>query len=297
MYGISRVSTVTPHALLASALLAHRRRGIAAKDVTERVALLRRIASDLGARLSKQLEGAPSAPTTQGAISDAMQMFAGQGMVKTVEALGEPIYQLEDDKRLELAFYKNTLLNLVAGRIIVACAMVHTKTDQQVLIRERALVLSRLFKFELIYPVGKTFEVIFDETVEHLVKLGLVIRGDDGVLKTAPEPFAAPMLDFLSDMLRDYLESYWLTAKAASLLDTLAVDKKDFVKRALEGGRGEFLAGSLSAAEALSRPNVDNAVQYLVDQKVLVEQDKKLVPGPASAKALMETIRSYLGET
>src|SRR5439155_13081277 len=56
MYGISRVSTVTPHALLASALLAHRRRGISAKDVGERVQLLRAIAGDLGAPFSRQLK-------------------------------------------------------------------------------------------------------------------------------------------------------------------------------------------------------------------------------------------------
>jgi glycerol-3-phosphate O-acyltransferase len=297
MYGISRVSTVTPHALLASALLAHRRRGIAAKDVSERIVFLRRVAEDLNARLSKQLVDAPSSPTTLGPVADALQMFAAQGMVKTVEALGEPIYQLEDNKRPELAFYKNTLLNLVAGRVIVACAMVRTKTDQLPLIRERALVLSRLFKFELTYPVGKTFEVIFDETVEHLAKLGVVVRSSEGVLKAAPEPFAQPMLEFLADMIRDYLESYWLTAKAASVMPAAGLDKKELVARTLEGGRGEFLAGSLGTSEALSSPNVANAVQYLVDQKVLTEQDKKLVPGQASAKALMDTIRSYLGET
>ncbi len=41
MYGINRVSTVTPHALLASALLAHRRRGISEREVTDRMRLLR----------------------------------------------------------------------------------------------------------------------------------------------------------------------------------------------------------------------------------------------------------------
>jgi glycerol-3-phosphate O-acyltransferase len=216
-------------------------------------------------------------------------------MVKTVEALGEPIYQVEDDKRAELSFYKNTLLNLIAGRIIVASAMVNTASESLPVIRERALVLSRLFKFELIYPVGKTFEVIFSETVEHLSKLGLVLASET-TCKPAPESFAKPMLAFLADLIRDYLESYWLAAKLAANLPAGGLDKKDFVKQTLEGGRGEFLAGGLTAAEALSRTNLETAVQYLVDQKVLVEQDKKLVQGQSSAQALMETIRSYLGE-
>jgi glycerol-3-phosphate O-acyltransferase len=295
MYGISRVSTVTPHALLASALLAHRRRGISAKDVGERIVFLRQIATDLGARISRQMEGAPSAPSTLGPICDALAMFASQGMVKTVEALGEPIYQVEDDKRAEMAFYKNTLINLVAGRTIVACAIVSTPLDALTVIRERALLLSRLFKFELTYPVGKTFEVIFAETVEHLSRLGVVLA-DQSTLRPAPEPFARPMLAFLADLIRDYLESYWLAAKLAANMPVQGMDKKEFVKATLERGRGEFLAGSLTAAEALSRTNLENAVQYLVDQKVLVEQDKKLTAQASSAKALMETIRSYLGE-
>ncbi len=295
MYGISRVSTVTPHALLASALLAHRRRGISAKDAGERIVFLRRIAEDLGAPFSPQLEGAPSSPETLGPIADALAMFASQGMVKTVQAMGEPIYQLEDDKRAELAFYKNTLLNLVAGRTIVASALLSTPGDSLAQVRERALVLSRLFKFELIYPVGKTFEVIFTETVAHLSKLGLVLA-DEVTLKVAPEPFAKPMLHFLAELIRDYLESYWLSAKAAAHLPAAGIEKKEFVKNALEAGRGEFLAGSLTAAEALSRTNLENAVQYLVDQKILAEQNKKLVAAPQAAKALMDTIRSYLGE-
>lgn len=295
MYGISRVSTVTPHALLASALLAHRKRGISAKDAGERIVFLRRIAADLGAPFSPQLEGAPSSPDTLGPIADALAMFAGQDMVKTVQAMGEPIYQLEDDKRAELAFYKNTLLNLVAGRTIVASALLSTPGESLAAVRERALVLSRLFKFELIYPVGKTFEVIFTETVEHLRKLGLVLA-DEASLKPAPEPFARPMLQFLAELIRDYLESYWLSAKLAANLPPGGLDKKDFVKNALEAGRGEFLAGSLTAAEALSRTNLENAVQYLVDRSVLIEQQKKLVADAAAAKSLMDTIRSYLGE-
>ena len=295
MYGISRVSTITPHALLASALLAHRRRGISAKDAGERILLLRRIATDLGARMSTYLEDAPSSPATLGPIRDALAMFEGQGMVKTVEALGEPIYQVEDEKRPEMSFYKNTLINLVAGRTIVARAIISTPLDSLPVIRERALLLSRLFKFELTYPVGKTFEAIFAETVEHLKTLGLVLA-DETTLKPAPEAFAKPMLQFLSEMIRDYLESYWLAAKLAANLPAGGVEKKDFVKLALEGGRGEFLAGSLTLYEALSRTNLENATQYLVDQKVLVEQDKKLVAQASLAKTLMETIRSYIGE-
>ena len=39
MYGISKVSTVTPHALVSASLLAHRRRGITQRELTDRITL------------------------------------------------------------------------------------------------------------------------------------------------------------------------------------------------------------------------------------------------------------------
>lgn len=296
MYGISRVSTVTPHALLASALLAHRRRGISVRELTDRIVLLRRIAEDLHAPLSRQLENAPSSPIVLGPIADAMHMFSSGGFVRIVEARGEPIYQVEDDRRAELCFYKNTLLNLVAGRTIVCAALLVDETaNSREQIRQRALFLSRLLKFEFLYPVGKTFESIFDETLEHLVGLSLVVKAEEAV-HLAPEPHARPQVQFLADLLRDSLESYLLAARTVAEAGG-GLEKKDFIKRALEAGRADYLAGIITAAEALSRTTLENALLYLIDRGHLVDQEKKVLTGPVPAQELVATLRPYVPET
>ncbi|MBE2249641.1 MAG: 1-acyl-sn-glycerol-3-phosphate acyltransferase [Myxococcus sp.] len=279
MHGISRVSTVTPHALLASALLAHRRRGISVREITDRVMLLRRMAADLNAPLSIQLKDSPSSPTVLGPIADAMRMFAGEGFVRIVEARGEPIYQVEEDRRTELTFYKNTLMNLIAGRTIVCAAILSSEPERSIVaIRERALVLSRLLKMEFIYPVGQTFEHIFDATVVHLTGLGLVVRGEHS-LEVAPEAHVRPSVQFLSDLLLDVLESYHLAARQIADAPKEGQDKKDFIKKALENGRADFLGGTIISAEAVSKSSLENALTYLVEQGFLTEQSKRLVPG------------------
>lgn len=296
MYGISKVSTVTPHALLASALLAHRRRGISVRDVTDRIVFLRGMATDLGAPLSRLLKDSPSDPTVIGSIADAMRMFCSAGMVRSIEARGEPIFQVEDDRRAELSFYKNTLMNLVAGRTIVCAAVVAAdpKHDRET-IQELALFLSRLFKLEFLYPVGKTFEHIFDETLDHLSKLGLLARDEAGI-HVAPEPHARPMVQFLADLLRDSLESYLLAARTAGELPAAGCDRKEYLKRALEAGRADFLAGTITASEALSKTSLENALQFLVEQHFLTEKDKKLAAGTASASELVQQIRRFVPE-
>ncbi len=296
MYGISKVSTVTPHALLASALLAHRRRGVSVREATDRIVLLRGMATDLGASLSRLLNDSPSDPTVIGAISDAMRMFASAGMVRSVEARGEPIFQVEDDRRPELAFYKNTLMNLIAGRTIVCAAVMATdpKPDRAT-IREHALFLSRLFKLEFLYPVGKTFQHTFDETLEHLGKRGL-LSVDDAGIHIAPEAHARPMVQFLADLLRDSLESYLLAARTADELPAGGCDRKEYLKRALEAGRADFLAGTITASEALSKTSLENALQFLIEQHFVIEKDKKLVRGTASASELLQQIRRFVPE-
>ncbi len=123
MYGISRVSTITPHALVSAALLAHRRRGITDRELTDRVGLLRRLAADEGTPLSTSLKNAPSSPLVFGPIQDAVKGFCSDELVRTQEVRGEVIYQPDDARRSELAFYKNTLMNLVAPASLLANAI------------------------------------------------------------------------------------------------------------------------------------------------------------------------------
>lgn len=299
MYGISKVSTVTPHALASAALLAHRRRGITQRELTDRITLLRRIAEEEGTPLSKTLENAPSDPETMGAIREALQTFRSDEMIRTQQARGEVIYQPEDERRAELSFYKNTLMNLVAPRSLVANALLAGAPEHYDIVKARALFLSRLFKVEFIYRVGTTFDTIFAETVERMVRMGLVIRTGD-TLQIAPEPHARPDLEFIADLMRDYLEAYLLAAMTLKdVADGVAQDKKGFVKLAMETGRAEFHAGRIGAAESLAKTTLENAVAYLLDQRYLVEDDKKLKLGPAAAEPasrtqLVDEIRRYL---
>ncbi|MBN1203464.1 MAG: 1-acyl-sn-glycerol-3-phosphate acyltransferase [Myxococcaceae bacterium] len=299
MYGISKVSTVTPHALVSAALLAHRRRGVTQRELSERITLLRRIADEERTPLSKPLANAPSDPETMGPIRDALQTFRSDGMLRTQQARGEVIYQPEDERRAELSFYKNTLMNLVVPRSLVANALLAGAPASYEVVKSRALFLSRLFKVEFIYRVGSTFDTLFSETVEALVRMGLVLRSDE-TLQLAPEPHARPELEFLADLLRDYLEAYLLAAMTLKdVADGVATDRKAFVRLAMETGRAEFHAGRLGAAESLAKTTLENAVAYLLDQKYLVEEDKKLKLGaiaaePAAREQLAQEIRLYL---
>jgi glycerol-3-phosphate O-acyltransferase len=286
VFGISRAQTVTPAALLSAALLAHRRRGTRAGELSARIHSLRELAGREGVQLSRAMEGAPSDPSTMGPVNDVARLFMEDGTLTCTVVAGEAIYSVPDDRRMGLAFYKNNLVHLVAARSLCAGAVLSERGDLSLaLCRERALALSRLLKFELMFEVGKPFDALFAGALETLERDGLLLREGERV-RVAPEPHARSGLAFLRDLTRDFVESYRIFAgvlpEAAS-----SRDRKDLVRLALERGRAEFLSGRVFCAEALSRPAFENALAYFVDQGVLEEgaDGKKVVLAAAHRDA------------
>ncbi|MGZ6029064.1 MAG: glycerol-3-phosphate acyltransferase, partial [Myxococcaceae bacterium] len=299
MWGIARVSTVTPHALVSTALLAHPGRGLPASALGARVDTLRRMLLEDGTTLSTGLAEAPGDPTVAGPVRTAVLGFIEDKMVRTEQAKGETVYLPVDERRVQLAYYKNTILNLIAPRALVACAVLRGAADaSEDAVRTRALFLSRLFKLELIYRVGVPFEVIFAETVDRLISADLLMRRDGALV--ASDARARGDLDFLADVLRDYVQSYLLAALTLEELAAGPMDRKGFVRAALETGRMEFLQGRIDAAEAISRSTLENALAWLLEQEMAVERDRKLVLGPAAERpeqrdAFRTEVRAYLG--
>jgi glycerol-3-phosphate O-acyltransferase len=301
MWGIARVSTVTPHALVSAALLAHPGRGLPASAIDSRVGALRAMAAEDGSPLSAGLAGAPTDPTVPGPVREAITGFVNDGLIRTDQAKGETMFLPVDERRVQLAYYKNTLMNLAAPRALVACAVLRGGTERsEPAVRARALFLSRLFKFEFIYRVGVPFETIFAETADRLVGAELLEVVQDSIRPASAA--ALPTLEFLADLLRDYLQSYLL---AALTLEDVAkvgpMDRKAFLRAALETGRLEFLSGRLDAAEAISRSTLENALSYLLDQGMLEERERKVHLGPAvttaeQREALRAELRAFIGK-
>src|SRR5215813_917671 len=287
MHGIDRVSTLTPQALVSAALLAQRGRGVASSesDLLERIGLLRQLAED-------QRRSVSPAP-----IDEALEGFVRDGIVRRQEAKGQMMYLPVEERRYELAFHKNTLMNWVAPQSLVANGLLvegdQAKRDQ---VRENARFLSRLFKFEFTYQVGMAFDTLFSAAADGLERLGLV-QQDGSSLSLSEKARARPRLVFLADLLRDYLESYLAaTLTLEEIAVKQSVDRKEFMQATLETGRAEFLAGRLDAPEALSRTNMENALLFFLDQGLLTESEKSLRIGDSrGARTAISSLAERIG--
>jgi glycerol-3-phosphate O-acyltransferase len=295
-YGISRAVTITPVGLVAASLLSHVRRGLGAAEVTRRVELLRYIAAEGGARFARDLSGAPSDPRQPGPIADAVRRLASGGLVRVEVAAGDTIYQVVDEKRPLLDYHRNAVIHrYVAPGLAAAAVRAGGEAGTLAEARAAALWLSRLFKLEFTYRTGATFDQIFDENLAFLERIGAVARADGGVRPGADRD----LLAFLAELMRPFLEAYRLAAETALAVagggatrQGKGPDRRALVREALERGRAEFLSGRIALRESISKATLENAYEWLADQRLV--SSGRVVDEPALREIIDRITRILL---
>jgi glycerol-3-phosphate O-acyltransferase len=294
---IDRATAVTPGALVAMALLTHDRRGLAEVELFAACERLARTLHAMGARFSPAL-ASPRAPgrVRLDALREATENLVRVGHVEVRHpgegarrgrrarpVSGDAFYVVPDEARLSLDISKNLILHFFVARAVVATALLAPPGPPTPLplLRERALALSRLFKYEFNFRADASFDENLDETLAAMERDGLVARRSDELSPSegASEEARAELASYAC-MLRTYVEGYRVAARALTLLRKGPLAPKDLAKKALAMGERMYLAGDVERREALTQPIFENAFAAFVDQGYLVRTDGKLALSP-----------------
>jgi glycerol-3-phosphate O-acyltransferase len=307
MNEINAVTAVTAGSLVATALLAHDRRGLPHAELVATCERLARTLQDRGARFSSSLAEAGHAGSTRGAaLREAVDLFVRAGNVQAHQVGADVIYVVQAEARMSLDLAKNGIIHFFVPRALIATAVLAAPGPPLVLAtaRERVLWLSRLFKYEFMFRADATFETIFDEEVAAMTAngelerlalgssedaVGIAPRGDDG----------RKQVDLYARLLENFVEGYRVAARGLAVLLRGPLATRDVVRRAITTGRRMFLAGEIGRSEAVSRPALENAYASFVDQGYISRSQDKLALTEsyetASAVATIESRIEALG--
>ena len=308
---INRVTAVTPGALTALSLLSHEQRGIGHGELVDYCSKLLSVAEGMGARTSQTLR-TPAGALRPEALREACQMFIDAEIVE-VQFLEDPsasgnqagqgaTYSVLRNKRLALDTSKNIIVHFFVERALVAMALLTAPGEPTFCwVRERVQALSRLFKFEFRFRADAPFEAIFENTVRAMADAGEVVRNGDQ-LGQGPghSGWSGHLwLRTYASILQNFIEGYYVAARALELLEKSPMAEKDLVKKALALGHRLFLEGSIERSEAVSKTIVQNAFQAFIDHGYLTVRDTKLdlVDAMASREAfgkVAEGIRAWI---
>lgn len=276
---INKVSVVTPFSMVASGLLSHDRRGISHEDLTD---VLNEFYEYL---CTKKVKFTATFSHQKRAIADALNIFAQSGIISKIEAqedeveeMQEVVYSLEDDKRLNLEYYKNNTLHFFVPVCFIATSMVNNNEDVLPLSRIMSdyKFLKRLLWNEFIFDERKDDVDEVNDVLAYLHNRKMIIPAEqEGQLwievkgrgKTKLKPFAG--------LIHNYLESCWIVLRSCLYLKKTSYTEKEWLKKIRALGDRMYRKGEVLRAESLSQSNYVNVIRFLEDAELIAAKTKE----------------------
>jgi glycerol-3-phosphate O-acyltransferase len=274
---INSVSVVTPFALTAAGLLCYDRRGISHGELKE-------VLDTFHAYLSfRKVAFAMTFADREKAVVEALNLFDQSGLISRMgaeeeEEVEEIVYSLDDDKRLNLEYYKNNILHYFLPMSFVATTILNSPEDLVPInrINDDYTFFKRLFRHEFIFDDKQSDSAEVAEVLAYLRDKGLIVavnRGENlwievkGRGRTSLLPFAG--------LIHNYMESYWVVIRGCYFLRKGPKAERDWLKSIRGMGARMYRKGEIRRTEALSQSNYQSAIRYLQDVKIVVAREEQ----------------------
>ena len=269
---INKVSVVTPFALTSAGLLCYDRRGISLGELRDVLALFFDYLS------SQKVSFAMTFADRDNAVGEALNLFDQSGLISRMgaedeeEEIEEIVYSLEDDKRMNLEYYKNNILHYFLPVSFVATSVLASPEDMVPVnrIRDDYAFFKRLFRHEFIFDDQKDDLDEITETLSYLRDRGM-IAGFDKEEKAWVEVKGRGRTNLLpfAGLIHNYMESYWVVVRGCYYLRKGPKAERDWLKNIRGLGERMYRKGEIRRAEALSQSNYQSAIRYLQDVNII----------------------------
>src|ERR1035437_899043 len=268
---INKVSVVTPISLVASGLLSHDRRGISHDELTD---ILNEFYEYLSTR---KVKFAATFAHRERAIADALNIFVQSEIISRIETeeeeeMQEVVYSLDDEKRLNLEYYKNNILHFFVPLSFVATSMLENSEDVMSLSRIMGdyKFLKRLLWNEFIFDERKDDLEEVNEVLAYLHNRKMIIPTErDGQVWIEVKGKGRTKLKPFAGLIHNYLEAYWVVIKSFPYLKKKTQNQKDWLKKIRDLGDRMYKRGEILRAEALSQSNYLNVIRFLEDAELI----------------------------
>jgi glycerol-3-phosphate O-acyltransferase len=274
---INHVSVVTPFSLVASGLLCHDRRGISYDELMDVLKLFYDYLTH------KKVSLAETLINREKAIGDALALFDQSDLISRMgeeederDETEEIVYSLEDNKRLNLEYYKNNILHYFIPVSFVATSMLSSDEDMiplnQILMDYR--FLKRLFWREFIFDDQKDDLDEVNDVLAYLNSRGMIAGFErDGKAWIEVKGRGRMNLMPFAGLIHNYFESYWVVMRGCFYLKKGSKPEKDWLKNIQRLGAKMYRKGEIRRAEALSQSNYQSAIRFLQDEEILTDAE------------------------
>jgi glycerol-3-phosphate O-acyltransferase len=265
---INAVTLVTPLSLMALAILTSHRRGFHFGELRSTAEFLLQTLVKDEARL------APSLCDLDRSFHETLELLISWKLINCLEGLSdeEIFYYVDDEKKRELEYYKNSIVHYFISYGFVAASIL-TGTDE-IKRKEEILAdyhfLRHLFKYEFIYSEENKIEAEVSRIHSYFEEHGLVVRtGQENGSRVTRKGF--DRLPIWATLAKTFLESYWIATRAFLDLRSKAIKRGDLPKHMAVMGLRFHKLGIVSHVESISQINYKNAIHFINEEIISVD--------------------------
>lgn len=276
---INQASIVTPHALVASALLNCPSQRFSIRELYDVVETYLQLLMAQKSKIADTLIA-----DHRQACKQALDSYVQRKCVELPsgeEDMPEELaqYLLPDAKRLQLEYYKNNCIALFVPAAILALAIIEKDAFQfsAADLHERYRFIQKFFKYEFAYDVDKSTA----ELVRHTLKAFI----DDAILsphQSLPDtyeitPASLRKLHLFARFLKTYLESYWVVLTFLKQTPRSKTRNKDRMKKLHAIGKNMLKRQEIKLPESLSNINYENGVSLFTFSNIKGAEDAESI--------------------
>ena len=262
---INNVTMVTPLAIISTAILTRHRRGFYVSELTETVNTLLQFLKRQNIPLASTLSRIDET------LMETLSLLINRKIVDVIEDIDgeETFYYVEEDRKPELEYYKNSIIHYFVPNAFLAVSLLNGKSDVKKL--EKIVAdydfLRELFEKEFIYSQGKDLHEETKRPLEYFLERNLISEtAPDGGYKITRKGFDE--LPMWAALAKTFLESYWIGASSFVQIEKGSIKKTDLLKNMNIRGHKYFKMGLIDHRESISQINFNNAMKFF-NEKIL----------------------------
>jgi glycerol-3-phosphate O-acyltransferase len=263
---INEVSLVTPLSLISTAILTNHRKGFLISELQESVHIFIGFLHRYNITVSTTLNN-PSK-----AILETISLLISWKIVNLMEDTAgeeETFYFVEDDKKLELEYYKNNIIHFFIYHSFVAISLLSGSEESKSLdsIKSDYTFLKEVLSREFIVEKDDDISGRIKSIIEYFLDEGLLIRSDkDGGYKITRQGF--DKVPSWAALAKTFIEAYWISAKVMGQKKSDTMTEEMLLKNINYLGKRYYKLGVIEHIAAISRISFQNAVS-LINKNIL----------------------------
>ena len=258
---INAVSLITPLSLIATAILANHRRGFYLSELAETVDILLRFIKRYDIPMAATLIDSSKA------VKETLSLLISQKVVDFLEdAKGEEetFYYVDEDKKIELEYYKNSIIHFFIPHSFVAISLLTGAEEVKELesIISDYTFLKNLFKNEFVFVDDEGSQEKIISLTGYFLDSNFLSRSEgNGGYKITKLGFNK--LPIWAALAKTFLESYWISVKSISQQKNKGGKREDLLKNMNYLGKRFHKLGVIDHIGALSELNFKNAINFI----------------------------------